>query len=614
MLSGSLSVGPQKIGSDSWRVTVWAPRRKSVSLVLPERGETLAMQPLPGGYFAVAAAGLPVGTRYLFDLDGEVRRPDPASRHQPDDVHGPSALVDPGSFVWTDQGFVPPPPEKRITYEIHVGTFTPQGAFEAAIDRLPHLVDLGVTCLELMPVAQFPGGRNWGYDGVYPFAPAACYGGPAGLARLVDACHGAGLAVILDVVYNHLGPEGNYLRDFGPYFTDRYRTPWGEAVNFDGPGSDAVRGFFIQNALYWLDAFHIDGLRLDAVHAIFDQGPRHIVAELADAVARREKAAGRRAFLIAETHLNDPAVVTGPDAGGMGLDGLWNDDFHHAVHAWLTGEKRGYYADFGSRDDVVAAITDGFVYAGRQSPFFGHRRGRPAAHLPAGRFVGCIQNHDQIGNRAMGDRLVSLVGPDAARLAAGLLLLAPGSPLLFMGEEWGETNPFCYFISHLDPGLAAAVRQGRKREFAAFRWRGEPPDPFAVATFAASRPDWAKPDMPGHAATLAWYRALLFLRAQSPALHGTVRHLTRCWPLDAAKALAMERRGGDGRYLCLFNAGRRPARVQVGTAGRPEAYGRVLDSEDAGYGGGGKPAPERLAGRLSLRPFHVVVYKNEEAV
>ena len=572
------------------------------------------MTPLPGGYFRCEAAGLPPGTRYLIELDGTLRRPDPASRHQPDDVHGPSALVDVDAFAWTDEGFLAPPPERRVTYELHVGTFTPQGTFDAVIGRLPHLVDLGVTCLELMPVAQFPGGRNWGYDGVQPFAPAACYGGPDGLARLVDACHGTGLAVVLDVVYNHLGPEGNYLRDFGPYFTDRYQTPWGEAVNFDGPGSDAVRAFFLQNALYWLDAFHIDGLRLDAVHAIFDQRPRHVVAELAEALVRRERSTGRRAFLVAETHLNDPAVIAGTEAGGMGLDGLWNDDFHHAVHAFVTGEKRGYYADFGSRDDVLTAIAEGFVYAGRQSRFFGHRRGRPAAHLPADRFVNCIQNHDQIGNRAMGDRLVSLVGPGAARLAAGLLLLAPGSPLLFMGEEWGETNPFCYFISHLDPGLVDAVRRGRRREFAAFRWRGEPPDPFAPETFAASRPDWDKLSLPGHAATLAWYRALLALRAACPALLETDRRLTRCWPLDAAKALVMERRSNEGRVVCLFNAGKRPVAIRDGAAGGPDNCVRMLDSEDPRYGGEGALAPDRLRGRLSLRPFQVVVYNAGEDV
>ncbi|MEL7638815.1 MAG: malto-oligosyltrehalose trehalohydrolase [Solidesulfovibrio sp.] len=612
ILPGSLPVGPQKTGPASWRFTVWAPRCRHLDLILPETGTAVPMERLAGGCFTVERAGLAAGARYLFSLDGRLRRPDPASRHQPDDVHGPSALVDVAAFAWTDAGFVPPPPNRRVYYEIHVGTFTPEGTFAAVIARLPHLRELGVTCLELMPVSQFPGGRNWGYDGVAPFAPCQAYGGPAGLARLVDACHAHGLAVVLDVVYNHLGPEGNYLRDFGPYFTDRYRTPWGEAVNYDGPGSAAVRAFFLQNALYWLRDYHIDGLRLDAVHAIYDQGPVHFVAELAETVAAWQAAAGRRAFLVAETHLNDPAVITDTSCGGMGLDGLWNDDFHHAVHAWLTGEKRGYYADYGGRDDVATALADGFVYAGRPSAFFGHVRGRSAGHLPADRFVNCLQNHDQIGNRARGERLVTLVGTDAARLASALLILSPGSPLLFMGEEWGETNPFCYFISHLDAGLVEAVRRGRRREFARFRWRGAVPDPFDGATFAASRPDWGRLAAPDNAAMLAWYRALLALRAASPALRETRRHLTRVWPLGDAKALAMERRGADGRFLCLVNAAARPARVGLGASAPLREYARVLDAGEARFGGAGRLMPERPAATLTLPAFGAVVYQRQE--
>lgn len=572
------------------------------------------MQPLPDGYFSLEVPDLAPGTRYQFQLDGDTRRADPASRWQPDDVHGPSALVDVTDFVWTDAAFVPPPPERRIYYEIHVGTFTPRGTFEAVIDRLPHLVELGVTCLELMPVAQFPGGRNWGYDGTYPYAASQAYGGPHGLARLVDACHAHGLAVVLDVVYNHLGPEGNYLRDFGPYFTDRYHTPWGEAVNFDGPRSGPVRAFFIDNALSWLRDFHIDGLRLDAVHAIYDQSPVPIVAELAAAVADWQVAAGRRAFLVAETHVNDPTVITDAAAGGLGLDGVWNDDFHHAAHALLTGETRGYYADFGRRDDLITAMAEGFVYAGRHSAFFGHARGADASHLPTDRFVNCLQNHDQIGNRARGERLVSLIGPEAARVAAALLVFSPGSPLFFMGEEWGEDRPFQYFISHLDAGLVAAVCQGRKREFASFRWRGQVPDPFDVATFEASRPDWDKLGAPAHAGMFAWHKALLALRRHSPALGDSRRRMCRVWPLDAAGAIALERRGADGRYLLLGNTGRRAARVSVGAACPPKDYVRLLDSAETRFGGQGSPLPGRLAATITLPALHAVVYKCEEGV
>ncbi len=612
VLPGALPVGPERTGPNAWRFTLWAPSRKTVALEFPDHSRRIPMEPLPGGYFRAEAADLADGQRYRFVLDGEVIRADPASPFQPDDVHGPSALVDTRAFAWTDHGFVPPAPEDRVFYEIHVGTFTPQGTFEAVIDRLPHLVDLGVTCLELMPVAQFPGDRNWGYDGVYPFAPSAAYGGPKGLARLIDACHARGLAVVLDVVYNHLGPEGNYLRNFGPYFTDRYRTPWGDAINFDGPGSPAVRAFFIQNALYWLDVYHFDGLRLDATHAIFDQGPVHVVQELSEHVAAYNRRHGSCKFLVAETYLNDPAVITDFAAGGMGLAGIWNDDFHHAVHALLTGEKRGYYADFGSREDLLAAMVEGFAYSGRYSAFFGRNRGRPASHLPTDRFVNCLQNHDQIGNRAAGDRLITLVGEEAARLAAALLVLSPGAPLFFMGEEWGEDRPFCYCISHFDAGLVAAVRRGRKREFASFRWRGAVPDPFARETFEASKLDWAKLDAPRCQALLAWYKALLALRAATPAFRERDRRLTRVWPLDGAKALALERRGAGERWLCLFNANKRPARVMVGTPGRPEAFVKILDAADPRFGGSRTPLPERLSKTLSLPPFAAAVFKSLE--
>jgi maltooligosyltrehalose trehalohydrolase len=607
-----LPAGPEKTGPGTWRFTVWAPRRKTVDLDLPAPGHRAAMTKLSGGYFQAELSGLADGARYRFVLDGKTVRPDPASRHQPDGVHGSSALVDHHAFAWSDAGFIQPAPEQRVFYEIHIGTFTPEGTFDAAISRLPYLRDLGVTCLEIMPVAQFPGGRNWGYDGVYPFAPAEAYGGPDGLARLVDACHAHGLAAVLDVVYNHLGPEGNYTRDFGPYFTDRYRTPWGEAVNFDGPGSGPVRAFFIQNALYWLDTYHFDGLRLDAVHAIHDQEPLHFLRELSQNVAAFNREHGKRKFLVAESHANDPALITDLPAGGQGMEGVWTDDFHHAVHALLTGERRGYYADFGRREDLLAAINEGFAYSGQYSPFFGRSRGLPAGHLPAGRFVTFLQNHDQTGNRAHGDRLASLVSPEAARLATCLLLLSPGSPLLFMGEEWGETNPFLYFVSYHDIKLAKAVRRGRKREFAVFRWCGEPADPGVAATFAASKIDWEKPGRPPHAGLLAMYRELLGLRAAAPALHGGQRRLTRAWPLDGSRALAMERLGGGERYLCLFNAGPRRARVQVGISGWPGDWVKVFEAAEVHFGGPGATLPETFSPRLTLEPFAAAIYKREE--
>ncbi len=442
--------------------TVWAPEVRSIALKLVDGARAVAMAPLGEGYLGATVHGLAPGARYFYRLNGAVDRPDPASRFQPEGVHGPSAVTD-GEFAWTDHNWRGRAWEDFVIYESHVGTFSAAGTFEAMIEHLDELASLGVTAIQLLPVAQFPGARNWGYDGVHPYAPQNTYGGPRGLKSLVDACHARSLAVVLDVVYNHLGPEGNYLAEFGPYFTWRHRTGWGPAINFDGPASDAVRDFFIGNAVYWLSEFHIDALRLDATHAIYDESARPLLGELADAVRECGRRLNRRVFTIAEHHSNDPRVVRSSQAGGYGLDALLLDDFQHSLQALLTGERAAYCSDFGRLSDFSKAYKSGFVLTGQHSHYRGCRWGTSSADVSADRFVAFAANHDTVGNRPGGDRLGRLLDFDELKLIAAATILSPTIPLLFMGEEYDEPAPFYYFTSHIDPQLAAAVRGSRAR-------------------------------------------------------------------------------------------------------------------------------------------------------
>jgi maltooligosyltrehalose trehalohydrolase len=495
------------------RFRVWAPRPRTIELELD--GRRLALAPSGDGYFERYVPGAAAGARYAFVLDGERRRPDPASRAQPDGVHGPSQIVDPRAFAWRAAHLARGARRALadyIIYELHVGTFTPDGTFDAAARELPRLAELGVTAVELMPVAAFPGRRNWGYDGVAWLAPQASYGGPDGLRRFVDAAHARGLSVVLDVVYNHLGPEGNYLGEFGPYFTPRHRTPWGDALDYAAP---AVRAHVLASARCWLDEYRVDALRLDAVHAIADDSPRHIVADVAAAC----RDAG--ALAIAESDLGDACVI---EPRGWACDAQWADDLHHALHAALTGERAGYYGDFaGGAADVARAIEHGFVYTGQPSRFRGRPHGTPVKHLPAEQLVVCAQNHDQIGNRARGERLAQLA-PGCEFAAAAVVLLAPGVPLLFMGEEHADPAPFLYFTDHQDAALARAVTEGRRREHAYAG--GDVPDPQAAATFERSRIDRTLDERGRHAEVRRFYRALLGLRRERPSLRALDR--TRC--------------------------------------------------------------------------------------
>ena len=510
-----LPLGATPLPGPGWQFVVWAPIAKNLSIhIVGHSHRVVPMQKSASGYFETAIQKLECDARYFYRFEDGRELPDPASRFQPEGVHGPSQVIDLKDFPWTDASWRGRELQRSVIYELHLGTYTPEGTFEAVIPHLAALRDLGITTMELMPVAQFPGNRNWGYDGVQPFAAQNSYGGPRGLQKLVDAAHAHGLAVALDVVYNHLGPEGNYFNAYGPYFTDKYQTPWGKAINYDGPDSDPVRHFFIENALHWLEDYHIDVLRLDAVHGIFDFGALHFLAELQQAVKALGERLGRKLHLIAESDLNDSRLLRPAVQGGYDLASQWSDDFHHSLHSLLTGERAGYYSDFGDVQHLAVTMRNGWFYAGQHSNFRRRRHGDSPAGLARSKFVVCIQNHDQIGNRARGERLSEFVNFEALKLAAGVTVLAPFIPLLFMGEEYGEIAPFQYFTSHGDQALIEAVRQGRQEEFAAFAWEGKIPDPQDETTFRNSKLDHGLKNKEPHKTLLALYRELLAIRRE----------------------------------------------------------------------------------------------------
>ena len=590
--------------------SVWAPFLAGVSVHILSREPVLVpLERDEQGYWRGTVPDVAPGSRYLYRLNDDKERPDPASQSQPDGVHGPSEVVA-RDFLWQDEGWKGIPLKDLIIYELHIGAFTNEGTFEAAISRLDHLLELGVTAIEIMPVAQFPGTRNWGYDGVYPFAPQNSYGGPPGLKKLVNACHRKGLAVILDVVYNHLGPDGNYLNDFGPYFTNRYCTPWGDAVNLDGAYCDPVRAFFIQNALYWITDFHMDGLRLDAIDTIYDFGPRHFLAELAEAVHGRAHELERDVAVIAESDLNDVKVVSPPGIGGFGLDAQWNDDLHHALHALITGERNGYYQDFGQLADLSKAYQEGFVYSGSYSRYRKRKHGNSSKHIPRCRFVVCSQNHDQIGNRRLGERLSSLISFEQQKLVAGCVLLSPFVPLLFMGEEYAETAPFQYFVSHVDEPLIEAIRKGRASEFALFEWEGHVPDPQDEATFTRSKlhPELSREGR--HRLLFEFYRELIRIR-KTPALAGMGKVTMQVLTADREQVLLVQSNTAEQSALVAFCFGKARAVLDVPLAeGRWE---RMLDSSASAWGGpGGQSGPPLTsfgtALSLHLDPESVVLY------
>ncbi|HEX3893253.1 MAG TPA: malto-oligosyltrehalose trehalohydrolase [Terracidiphilus sp.] len=545
------------------RFEVWAPLAKTVAIQI--NGTRIRMQPVgERGWWAADVEDAKPGSDYGYGIDDDSAYPDPRSQWQPDGVHGLSRVYDQAAFRWSDAKFEPVPLASAIVYELHVGTFTPAGTLDAAIDKLDRLVDLGVTHVELMPVASFAGEYGWGYDGVGLFAVHQPYGGPDALKRLVDAAHAKGLAVLLDVVYNHFGPVGNYAEKFGPYLIDAHKTPWGAAVNLEGAHATEVRRFFCDNALMWLHDFHLDGLRLDAVHALVDRSAIHFLEQLATEVDTLSTALGKRLALIAESDLNDPRIVTPREAGGLGMDAQWSDDFHHALFAALLPEpEAGYYSDFGSLGQLAKAIERTFVYDGIYSRHRRHVHGRPTGSLSQHRFLGFIQNHDQIGNRAQGERLTQSVGCARAKSAAALVLLGPFVPMLFQGEEWAASAPFQYFAHHDDPEMARAVSEGRKREFEAFGWAPSAiPDPEKRETFERSRLNWDERTEPQHAEMLDWYRALIALRRTTPCLNnGEPGNVAVAYD-ENEKWLRMQR----GSIVVVCNWGSRTCRFALGRA------------------------------------------------
>jgi maltooligosyltrehalose trehalohydrolase len=607
-------LGATYLGEGRCAFCVWAPLSEEVAVqVLSPKRQIARITRDHEGYHQGIIPGVEPGSRYTYRLEGGKERSDPASRFQPEGVHGASQVL-PSHFPWEDAAWHGLPFKDYVIYELHVGTFTGEGTLEAVIPQLDDLKDLGITAVELMPVAQFPGERNWGYDGVYPFAVQNSYGGPGGYKKLVNACHRRGLAVIQDVIYNHLGPEGNYLWDYGPYFTDRYKTPWGSAVNFDGPESDHVRRFFIENALHWIREFHVDGLRLDAVHAIFDFSAFPFLEELAQRVRREAARMGHRLYLIAESSLNDTRLLRRPGQGGFGLDAQWNDDFHHSLHARLTGERSGYYRDFGSLHQLAKALREGFTYSGEYSLYRSRRHGRSSKRIPARRFVVFAQNHDQVGNRMMGERLSALVSFEALKLCAGCVLLAPFVPLLFMGEEYGEKAPFPYFVSHSDPEFIDSVRKGRREEFASFGWRDEPPDPQSEETFLSAKLNRSLKSEKENRTLLDFFKELLCLRRENEALSQLSKETMDVAAMEREEILIVRRWNGREEWAMVFHFGKKKASHQVPLPdGR---WSRQMNSADARWlGPGSLPHEEIGSGQevhMDLQPESFLMLKKEK--
>lgn len=582
-----MKTGSNYLGDGRSEFIVWAPRADELFLkVSPgadEKWRVFPMEQIEAGYWRATAEAGP-GARYYFLVNGQ-ERPDPASHFQPSGVHGPSEVVDHGSFKWSDHGWENVHPATMVIYEIHAGVFTEAGRLDSITERLDELRDLGVNAIELMPVAQFPGERNWGYDGVFPFAVQNTYGGPMALKKLVNECHVRGIAVLLDVVYNHFGPEGNYTEEFGPYSTDQYLSPWGRAMNFDGPESDHVREFFISNALHWFERYHIDGLRCDAVHAIIDNSALPFLKALRRRVSEYAISRGRPFYLFAETDLNDTKIICTGEYS-YGLDAGWCDDFHHALHALLTGERDGYYVDFGAVWQMVKALNEGYIYSGQYSKYRKRSFGSRSGHIPKERFIVFVQNHDQIGNRMLGERLSALAGFEGQKLAAGMLLLSPYVPLIFMGEEYGEQAPFLYFVSHADGQLLESVRNGRKKEFSEFQWRQEPPPPDAPETFEASRLRWEKRLEGRGAVLLNLYRTLIKIRRAVPAL-SPLESRVSAWGVETDKTVFMAKDRGASSVFAAFNFNGSDVNINF-----PEGrWVKAIDSADEAWEGPGSGLP-----------------------
>ena len=605
-----MDAGAFYLGGDRCQFTVWAPSHEQVAVnIVAPNARLLPMQAIGSGYWQLTTDAIAPGTQYFYQLGDDLERPDPASQFQPNGVHGPSQVINHTTFSWDDSAWTGIPLDELIIYELHTGTFTPEGTFEAIIPRLAELKALGVNAIELMPIAQFPGNRNWGYDGVYPFAVQNSYGSDESLKRLVNACHQQGMAIVLDVVYNHFGPEGSYFSDYGPYFTDKYKGVWGGALNFDGTQSYGVRNYFLQNALYWFETYHFDMLRLDATDHIVDLTAKHFLQELAEKVAELSHQQGRKFYLAAENDVSDVRLLQELDQGGYGMDAQWNDAFHHCAHTLLTGEQVGYYQDYGKCEQLAKAIKQGFVYSWEYSPFRDRWHGSDSSALPGYQFVVCIQNHDQVGNRMLGDRLTHLVSFDALKLGAAVLLLSPNVPLLFMGEEYGEEAPFLYFVSHTDPNLVEAVRAGRKREFAHFHLEGEYIDPQSEETFQRSQLHWETRNEGKHKVLRDLYQQLIQLRRTVPALKKLDKQNLEAIALEDEKLLLLHRWSAENQIFCFMNFSDQAISI---TPKIPDArWQKVLDSADEKWAGAGAKLPTELVfgQSLTIPPISFALYQ-----
>ncbi|MEX0270335.1 malto-oligosyltrehalose trehalohydrolase [Leptolyngbyaceae cyanobacterium UHCC 1019] len=595
-----IEVGAFYLGNSRCQFVVWAPLLKQVRVnIISSEPQVAPMQQDEQGYWCVIAEPVEPGDCYFYQLNGESERPDPASRSQPQGVHGASQVID-QAFHWSDKDWTGIALQDMILYEVHVGTFTPQGTFEAIIPRLPRLKELGITAIEIMPVAQVPGQkqgeteeayRNWGYDGVYPYAVQNSYGGVQGLKQLVNACHQQGIAVVLDVVYNHLGPEGNYLGNFAPYFTSKFRPIWGEALNFDDAYCDGVRNYFLGNALYWFETFHIDGLRLDAIQGIYDLSAKHFLEELAEKVADLSQQLGRKLYLTAESDLNDVRVIRPQAVGGYDIDAQWCDDFHHALHTLVTGEQHGYYQDFGRVEDLAKSLREGFIYSGQYSLDRHRCHGNSSIAEPAEQFIICSQNHDQTGNRILGERLTQLTSFEGLKLTAAVVLLSPFVPLLFMGEEYGESAPFSYFISHSDLELVAAIQKSKDEEFKQIGYDGDSYDPASLEVFEQCKLNWDLQHEEKHQVLWQFYQHLIQLRRSHPALKKLDKQSLEVTVNEADRILIMRRWSDQEQVLAIVNFSDREVNINTIPDG---SWQKILDTAEEKWRGSGATLPEEL--------------------
>lgn len=607
-----MKIGPNYLGDGKCEFIVWAPVLNKVDLeIVHPHKKIISLTPIQSGYWKTVTDNINPDTQYFFKLNGEKSRPDPASHYQPNGVHQPSQIIDHSTFKWEDHGWNGIELSKMIMYELHVGTFTYGGTFEEIIPRLDKIKEIGVNTLSLMPVAQFPGDRNWGYDSVQPFAVQNSYGGPDGFKKLINECHKKGIAVILDVVYNHLGPEGNYFAEFGPYFTNKYKTHWGEAINYDGPYSDEVRKFFIQNAVHWFTHYHVDGLRLDAVHAIFDVSAHPFLRELTENVASLSEELNKKCYIIAESNLNDTKIIKSYESGGYGIDSQWCDDLHHCIHTLLTGETKGYYADYGDVKDIVRCYRDGYSLTGQYSKFRKRQHGVSAIDQPGEKFIVSSQTHDQVGNRMLGERLSVLVNFEALKLAAAAYIFPPFIPMLFMGEEYAENTPFLYFVSHNDHDLIEAVRKGRKDEFHSFNWEGEPPDPQSIDTFLKSKLDWEKRSQTYHKIMLEYYKNLLRLRGEIPALYYLKKENADVSGFEENKVVLLHRWYEKSEILLIMNLSQNISKIIVELSlGK---WKKGLDSSEEKWNGPGSLIADHIntGDEISLSPYTSVLFVRE---